>query len=83
MKESARVHHSYGSYAPSTYGSYEPRRADSSTDSASHTIALPSNCRARSAPAGHALHTLLGALAGCGYHCRLQLVNAAALAMGG
>jgi hypothetical protein len=27
MKEGARVHHSYGSYAPSTYGSYEPRRA--------------------------------------------------------
>jgi hypothetical protein len=31
MKEGARVHHSYGSYAPSTYGSYEPRRANPST----------------------------------------------------
>jgi hypothetical protein len=31
MKEGARVHHSYGSYAPSTYGSYEPRRAHPST----------------------------------------------------
>jgi hypothetical protein len=30
-KEGARVHHSYGSYAPSTYGSYEPRRANPST----------------------------------------------------
>ena len=32
MKEGARVHHSYGSYAPSTYGSYEPRRVNPSTD---------------------------------------------------
>ena len=24
----ARVHHSYGSYAPSTYGSYGPRKAN-------------------------------------------------------
>jgi hypothetical protein len=31
MKEGARVHHSYGSYAPSTYGSYEPRNANPST----------------------------------------------------
>jgi hypothetical protein len=31
MKEGARVHHSYGSYAPSTYGSYEPRRPNPST----------------------------------------------------
>jgi hypothetical protein len=31
MKEGARVHHSYGSYAPSTYGSYEARRANPST----------------------------------------------------
>jgi hypothetical protein len=31
MKEGARVHHSYGSYAPSTYGSYEPRRENPST----------------------------------------------------
>jgi hypothetical protein len=31
MKEGARVHRSYGSYAPSTYGSYEPRRANPST----------------------------------------------------
>jgi hypothetical protein len=31
MKEGVRVHHSYGSYAPSTYGSYEPRRANPST----------------------------------------------------
>ena len=31
MKEGARVHYSYGSYAPSTYGSYEPRRANPST----------------------------------------------------
>ena len=30
-KESARVHHSYGSYAPSTYGSYGPRKANPST----------------------------------------------------
>ena len=30
MKEGARVHHSYGSYALSTYGSYEPRRANPS-----------------------------------------------------
>ena len=27
----AECHHSYGSYAPSTYGSYEPRRANPST----------------------------------------------------
>jgi hypothetical protein len=33
MKEGARVRHSYGSYAPSTYGSYGPRRANPSTDS--------------------------------------------------
>jgi hypothetical protein len=32
MEEGARVHHSYGSYAPSTYGSYEPRRENPSTD---------------------------------------------------
>ena len=31
IKEGARVHRSYGSYAPSTYGSYEPRRANPST----------------------------------------------------
>jgi hypothetical protein len=31
MEEGARVHHFYGSYAPSTYGSYEPRRANPST----------------------------------------------------
>jgi hypothetical protein len=31
MKEGARVHHSYGSCAPSTYGSYEPREANPST----------------------------------------------------
>jgi hypothetical protein len=31
MEEGARVHHSCGSYAPSTYGSYEPRRANPST----------------------------------------------------
>ena len=31
MKEGAWVHHSYGYYAPSTYGSYEPRRANAST----------------------------------------------------
>ena len=31
MKEGARVHHSYGSYAPSTYGSYGPREANPST----------------------------------------------------
>jgi hypothetical protein len=30
MKEGAREHHSYASYAPSTYGSYEPRRANPS-----------------------------------------------------
>jgi hypothetical protein len=28
MEEGARVHNSYGSYAPSTYGSYEPRKAN-------------------------------------------------------
>ena len=33
MEEGARVHHSYGSYAPSTYGSYEPREANPSTGS--------------------------------------------------
>jgi hypothetical protein len=33
MEEGARVHHSYGSCAPSTYGSYEPRRANPSTAS--------------------------------------------------
>jgi hypothetical protein len=33
MEEGARVHHSYGSYAPLSYGSYEPRRANPSTDS--------------------------------------------------
>ena len=32
MKEGARVHYSYGSYAPSTYGSYGPRKANLSTD---------------------------------------------------
>ena len=31
MEEGARVHHSYGFSAPSTYGSYEPRRANPST----------------------------------------------------
>ena len=31
MKESAKVQHSYGSYAPSTYGSYGPRKANPST----------------------------------------------------
>jgi hypothetical protein len=31
MKEGARVHHSYGSYAPSTYGSFGPRKANPST----------------------------------------------------
>jgi hypothetical protein len=31
MKEGARVHHFYGSDATSTYGSYEPRRANPST----------------------------------------------------
>jgi hypothetical protein len=28
MEEGAMVHHSYDSYAPSTCGSYEPRRAN-------------------------------------------------------
>jgi hypothetical protein len=31
MREGARVHHSYGSYAFSIYGSYAPRRANPST----------------------------------------------------
>jgi hypothetical protein len=31
MKEGARVHHSYGSYAPSSYGSYDARKANPST----------------------------------------------------
>ena len=31
MKEGARVHHSYGSYAPSTYDSYGPRKTNLST----------------------------------------------------
>jgi hypothetical protein len=31
MEEGARVHHSYGSYAPSAYGSYGPRNANPST----------------------------------------------------
>jgi hypothetical protein len=31
MKEGARVHHSYGSYAPSAHGSYEHRNANPST----------------------------------------------------
>jgi hypothetical protein len=31
MAEGARVHHSYGSYAPPTYGFCEPRRANPST----------------------------------------------------
>jgi hypothetical protein len=28
------MHHSYGSYAPSTYGSYESRKTNPSTDNA-------------------------------------------------
>ena len=35
-EEGAWVHHSYGSYAPSTYRSYEPRRANPSTGGARH-----------------------------------------------
>ena len=31
MEEGAMAHHFYGSYAPSAYGSYEPRRANPST----------------------------------------------------
>ena len=30
MKAGARIHHSYGSYAPSTYGSYDARKANPS-----------------------------------------------------
>jgi hypothetical protein len=41
MKEGARVHHSYGSYAPSTYGSYEPRRANLSTGAAAARAPAP------------------------------------------
>ena len=38
MKEGARVHHFYGSYALSTYGSYEPRRANPSTGRQVETV---------------------------------------------
>jgi hypothetical protein len=39
MKEGARVHHSYGFYPPSPYGSQEPRRANPSTANLLGTIA--------------------------------------------
>jgi hypothetical protein len=66
MKEGARVHHSYGSYAPSTYGSYEPRRANPSTaDEYRHLVTDPPAARL-----GHALglsaDPFLNRTCGCG-----------------
>jgi hypothetical protein len=42
INKGARVHHSYGSYAPSTYVSYEPRRANPSTGPIVFTAPPPS-----------------------------------------
>ena len=47
MEEGARVHHSYGSYAPFTYGSYEPRRANPSTGQGGRAGELHKACGQR------------------------------------